>query len=78
MRDNRYDRYNSERLLRRIEALFRLLGVGLIVAGVAVYIFTAPPIGGLHWDRQELAVASMLVLFGIIIQAAIALSRRER
>ena len=65
--ESRLDRLRSERLMRRIETAVAVFGLLLIAAGVGLYIATAPPIGGLHWDTDSVVASVALVLAGIAV-----------
>lgn len=63
----RLNRERADLLRHRIEMAFTILGWAFIAAGVAVYIGTAPPIGGLDWSFIEVFVSIVLIMGGSIV-----------
>jgi hypothetical protein len=63
----RLARLRAHRLQLRIIGLGRLLGAAFIFAGMMLYIFTAPPLGGLAWEQQHVVVAVALIASGLTL-----------
>lgn len=60
----------AEQLRHRIELAFAVLGWAFVAAGVAVYLATAPPIGGLDWSFIEVLVSIVLIMGGGLVLLA--------
>lgn len=62
----RLARERAARLHRLIVLAFAAAGWGFIAMGVALYMFTAPPIGGFDWDVTTVLVSALLILGGVV------------
>ena len=56
--------WRADRLMRWIIAGFALLGVVFIATGLVLYVATAPPIGGLHWHAEDIAISLAFIIGG--------------